>query len=99
MTANPSTEREAQQLLADVLKSSKNPSELSLTVKGVILAFVPLMLTMLRQHGYHDIDEGGLIAIIDLFTLLVQESVAVTSLAMTTWGLVRKVFNKKYFQM
>jgi len=68
------------------LGSSVNPNKLSLTIKGALIALVPIIVAILKASGV-DITEISLIDLINsIFT-------AVSAL-LVVYGLGRKIFYK-----
>lgn len=63
------------------LTSSVDPTKLSLTVKGLLIALVPLAISLFG------LDEADLLQFIEQVTLLIAGAV-------TLWGLVRKWVGK-----
>ena len=72
--------------LPDFLKSSADPAQLSLTIKGLIV-FVPSIVALLAIFGLN-------IAAESVTEFINQFAVAVGAL-MTLYGIVRKQFNRK----
>ena len=78
----------------DILASSKNPNEVSLTVKATLLGLVPVVLGVVRLLGVDAINEDWLKSFIDV---VAQAAMAITTLLSVggiLWGLLRKLWNK-----
>lgn len=75
-----------------VLRSSQDPEKLSLTIKGLLVQFVPVMVLALQAFGIGAI-EADLVAIIEAVTQLIAIISSVAGLTMTIWGMIRKMFN------
>ena len=69
-----------------LLSSSADSQKLALTVKGILLAVVPVVLLVARSNGV-DVTEGELVE-------LVAQVVAVVSAVVTLLGLGRKLKEK-----
>lgn len=80
-----------------VLRSSQNPERLSLTIKGLLVQLVPVIVLALQAFGISAI-EGDIVAIIEATTELVAIVASAIGLLMTTWGMVRKLFNPDDFK-
>lgn len=68
--------------LQPIFGSSKNPENLSLTVKGILLAFVPVVIGIGQSQGW-TVTEGNLVEFINLAFLGISSLV-------TAWGIIRK---------
>jgi len=66
--------------------SSSNPEELSLTIRGILLAWVPMIITI-GQFFRIDITQ-------ELLIELIQTATATISALMILWGVLRKIYNK-----
>lgn len=66
---------------APILQSSQNPEEISATIKGALLALVPLLTVLLQQFG---VSQEWLNALINAVFGLVGSVIMV-------WGIVRKL--------
>lgn len=64
------------------LSSSQDPSKLSLTVKGVLVAVIPVLLFVGQLQGW-TITEGDLMEGIEAITALIASATVI-------WGLIRK---------
>lgn len=75
-----------------LVRSSADPARLSLTIKGVLVGFVPVIMAV---AGLANIDIGSdrVSAIIDGVASLVQVALALVAMVMTAYGIVRKLYN------
>lgn len=80
-------------LLSQAVMSSSDPEKLSLTVKGLLLAFVPIVLSLMKIYGIEGIDETLLTNLTESIVQVISSITGLVSVAMTTWGLVRKIWN------
>lgn len=69
-----------------VLGSSANPETLSMTVKGILLAVLPVVILVAQANNW-PLSENDFMEFIEGFT-------AALSAIMTFYGLVRKLVNK-----
>lgn len=72
--------------LPDFLKSSADPAQLSLTIKGLIV-FVPALVALMAMFGLNVTPES-------MTEFINQVAVAIGAL-MTLYGIVRRQINKK----
>jgi len=78
--------------LDGVVTSTKDPTKLSLTVKGLMLQIVPFILLGVGIAGGATVGlEGQLNQIVENASKGVALAVELVSLLMVTWGLIRKV--------
>ena len=75
-----------------LLASSSDPKQLSLTVRGVLVAVVPLVAVVIRLAG-GEIGDGDVQAIIDNVSNAVFLFGSAISVIMMVAGLIRKVYN------
>jgi len=68
------------------LGSSANPENLSLTIKGALLAIVPIII-MLTKSTNVDVSESDLVGLIEALS-------AVVAGVMVVYGLARKIYLK-----
>lgn len=80
-------------MLNKFLQSSKNPQELSLMIKGVLTASMPLAGVVLKATG-HEIDNETLKDIIEKVGDVVIAFGSAVSAVMIVWGALRKTWNK-----
>ena len=75
-----------------LVTSSQDPARWSLTIKGILVGFVPVIITL---AGLANIDIGSdkLSAIIDGVASLVQVLLALVATGMTAYGIARKLYN------
>jgi len=69
-----------------LLRSSANPEKLSLTIKGVLLALIPVAVFLLAKLGF-DLTEVELLELANAF-------VVVVSAVLVFIGLMRKIIIK-----
>lgn len=67
-------------------KSSADPTKISLTIKGALLALIPVAVLVARSAGI-EVTENELVE-------LANNLVALVSLALVVWGGVRRLVNK-----
>lgn len=79
-------------MIEQVLQSSHDPDKLSLTVKGLLLGFVPFVMFVARTYGVEGIDANYVTAVIDQIGIIVQQLTALISTVLVLWGLLRKPF-------
>lgn len=77
-------------LLDKALASSVNPEELSLTVKGLLVAAVPVAMIVVRAAG-HNIDQSQLQAVVEASVNVVAALGALASSVMVAIGVIRKL--------
>jgi hypothetical protein len=75
-----------------LLASSSDPKQLSLTVRGVLVAVVPLVAVVIRAAG-GELDDSQVQAIIDGVSEAVFLLGSAVSAVMMVAGLVRKAYN------
>ena len=78
-------------LLQQVLQSSKDPAKLSLTVTGLLTTVIPVMGLVINASG-HSVDNATLQSIVTAIGSAIVAIGAAVSAVMTIWGLVRKFF-------
>lgn len=74
-----------------LLASSSDPKQLSLTVRGVLVAVVPLVAVVIRAAG-GELDDSQVQVIIDSVSNAVFMFGSAVSLIMMVAGLIRKVY-------
>lgn len=82
--------------VGSVLVSSRDATKLSLTVRGLLLQLVPVVMLLAQAYGI-GLVEADLVAIIEGVTAIVAMGISLVGLLMTTWGLIRKMFNPADF--
>lgn len=78
-------------MLNTILQSSRNPQTLSLTIRGLLLQFIPLVLVIAQVAGWQNVDENTLTTLVESITLLVAGLLQLVSTFMIAWGLFRKL--------
>jgi len=74
-----------------VIYSSKNVNELSLTIKGLLYAIIPVVLLVLNAYKIQ-VDNVYLTTIIDqIIAIIIIVGGAITAVA-TSWGALRKLY-------
>lgn len=76
-----------------ILGSSQNPAELALTVRGILVAIAPIILTLSGLYGWN-VDSQGLTQFIDEIVKIIVTVGGVIGSVMTIAGLIRKWLNK-----
>lgn len=79
-------------MLASSLTSSSDPKQLSLTVRGVLVAVVPLVAVGIKLAG-GELDDSQVQAIVDGVSEAVFLFGSAVSVIMMVVGLIRKVYN------
>jgi hypothetical protein len=74
-----------------IVVSSANPEEISLTIKGVIVGFVPTAMVLIGL-AHLNVGQDQLNAIIDGGATVLQDALMLVSAGMTLWGMARKVW-------
>lgn len=80
-----------------LLQSSQDPAKLSLTVRGILVTLVPVILITAQYFGLGMLQENDVIAIIEGITTIIAAALTLVGLVMTTWGMIRKLFNQQDF--
>jgi len=73
--------------------SSVDPNKIALTVKGVLVAIVPVILFALKAGGI-EIGEGDIQSLIDSITAAIIAVGGAISAVMLVWGGIRKFINR-----
>jgi len=76
----------------DVLRSSSNSQNLSLTVKGLLLGLIPIIIAGVRLTTNVDLPETLLNEIINIIVLAVQQITVLASTLTVCVGLFRKLW-------
>lgn len=71
-------------------RSSVDPEKLSLTVKGLLTGFIPVILMLTR--GSLDIDASDLTMLVDQIIMVIQSGAAFAAAIMVAYGSLRKVW-------
>jgi len=74
-----------------ILLSSKHPMEASLTAKGVVVMYIPLVITLLGLTNLN-IDGSAVNQIVDATFNLLNAILTLVGLAITLVGLIRKTW-------
>lgn len=74
-----------------VLVSSADPKQLSLTIKGAIVAIAPIMALVIKMAG-GEISNNELETVVNAATDIVVALGSIASLAMMAFGVIRKVY-------
>lgn len=81
------------EVLAWILRSSADPTQISLTVKGMALTAIPLILTVTGiVHLGNSIDASSLSDFFNAIGDLLTGFLTVVSLGMTFYGAARKIW-------
>ena len=80
-------------MLNDFLKSSVNPGELSLRIRGALMTIVPIAGLVLKSIG-SEIDEQSLKDVVELIGEVVMAVGTAVSAVMMLYGTVRSWFVK-----
>lgn len=80
-----------QKALSWIIDSSSNPTEVSLTIKGLLLGIVPTLMVVV---GFTHLNVGvtDINNIINAITATVQSALALAAAIMTIVGVTRKVW-------
>lgn len=73
-----------------IIVSSQDPAKLSLTVRGLLVQALPVIMLVLQAFGIGAI-EADIAAIIEGVTNLIAIVLTFIGVAMSTWGIVRKL--------
>lgn len=79
-------------ILQEVLGSSKNPKNLSLTVKGLFAYIVPVVIHVIRITTGVDVEAGLIQSLIDNILLFVQQATTLIATGMVIFGGLRKIY-------
>jgi hypothetical protein len=78
--------------LNPVIASSVNPKEISLVLKGALVAVAPLMALIIKAAG-GEISNEELQSVVDAAADIVTAVGSIASLGMMAYGVIRKVVN------
>lgn len=78
--------------LNPAVASSVNPQELSLTLKGAIIAVVPIVALILKSAG-HEIGNEDLESFVQIASDFVVAVGSAASLGIMLWGAIRKIYS------
>jgi hypothetical protein len=76
-------------MLEAILRSSKDPSKVALTIKGAVV-FIPLVLFVTGPLGLDTVTELALTSLVDSIADTVVVGLSFISGLVTIWGIVRK---------
>lgn len=76
-----------------LLGSSVNSEKLALTIKGILVAILPVILFVAKLQGW-DIGEGDLQNFIDVAIYAISAVGSAIGAVMTLFGLFRKIYYK-----
>lgn len=79
-------------MINPILASSSDSKQLSLTLKGAIIAVAPIVALVIKAAG-GEISNDELEAIVNASTDIVVALGSMASLAMMAFGVIRKVYN------
>lgn len=79
--------------LKKFLVSSANPEQVSMTIKGMLLAFIPFVLLAVNALGI-GVGEGDLKEVVEAVGAFVVAIMGSISSVMVLYGLVRKIIVK-----
>lgn len=74
-----------------IVISSQDPSEISLTIKGVLVGVIPYLMILIGL-AHLNVGQDQLSTIVDGACTLIQDALMLVSAVMTVYGLVRKVW-------
>lgn len=74
-----------------LVNSSKNPENLSLTIKGLLVAVLPMLIILSKMLGF-ETSEGDMKAMIDMIESIIILGLGIVSSAMTIYGFGRKIY-------
>jgi hypothetical protein len=81
-----------QKLIAWIVVSSADPNEVSLTVKGALVAVVPTLMAV-AGFAHINLGDGSLLtSLVDGLAQVIQVALTLVATAMAVWGTVRKVY-------
>lgn len=81
-------------MLDKFLQSSINPGELSLRVRGALMAIIPIVGLVLKSIG-SEIREDSLKEAVELIGNIVMAAGSLISAVMMLWGTIRSWFPKE----
>jgi uncharacterized membrane protein (GlpM family) len=74
-----------------IVVSSQSPSEISLTIKGVLVGVIPYLMILIGLT-HLNVGQDQLSALVDGACTLLQDALMLVSAVMTAYGLARKVW-------
>jgi uncharacterized membrane protein (GlpM family) len=75
-----------------IVFSSEDPSEVSLTIKGVLVGVIPYVMILIGLT-HINVGQDQLSAIVDGVSTFVQDALMLVSAAITLFGFGRKLWN------
>jgi hypothetical protein len=79
-------------LIAWVVTSSADPSEVSLTVKGALIAVIPTLMAV-AGIAHINLGDGSLLtSFVDALAQFIQIALTLVATAIAVWGAARKVW-------
>jgi hypothetical protein len=83
--------KESTQQISPYLASSADPKQISIMVKGAIVAIAPIIALVIKAAG-GEISNEELQSVINVSTDIIAALGSIASLAMIGYGLLRKVY-------
>jgi len=74
-----------------LLQSSADPSEVSLTIKGLLIGVVPVLMTVLGL-AHINLGQDQITGLVDGLVGFVQAALTLISAIATLWGILRKIW-------
>jgi hypothetical protein len=84
-------QQDRRNIVAWITASSANPSEVSLTLKGLLIGAIPAILTISGIANLN-LDNATLTSFFDAVVSFVNALLIIVATAMTLWGAIRKVY-------
>jgi len=78
-------------LITQILQSSKDPEKLSMTVTGVLSSLIPAAGFLITASG-HNVDNAALQGFVTAIGSAIVAVGSAVSAVLTVWGLLRKLF-------
>lgn len=79
-------------LIAWVVTSSADPTEVSLTVKGALIGVVPTLMAV-AGVAHINLGDGSLLtSLVDALAQFIQVALTLIATAIAVWGALRKVY-------
>ena len=73
-----------------IFQSSIDPSQLSLTIRGLAVAIIPVLLVLFQMYNIN-VTHQDLNGIVEAIVNVITALSAVVSAIMVAWGLIRKI--------
>ena len=81
-----------QKLIAWIVVSSADPDEVSLTVKGALVAVIPTLMAV-AGIAHINLGDGSLLtSLVDALAELIQVTLTLVATAIAVWGITRKIW-------